>query len=633
MVPAALTSYRLPDLITDLILHPTDFYQRFRHAGGEVYAGSPEFLISGGGNATPALYGVSALNFTRSVDAGKAVPTLLMPSPHNAPPILDRNKLIRILGVPDDDDRSNLCVQPNFACGVNLVVPDDLRVCGRQQFGSFLFLDASVPCGGNGRGGYYVAVRREPCAPADAGTCHSKHITNVGSFEVVPADRSTFGSFVQQVRDGNTGRPVRLRGNTYVTTDRRQLSYSPLAEPGDLPASALATGDVLTSDGHTGLITVRNPRTGQVLTLDFHDAGEPRRAERAGQLFTVAPGAPLTAMAQGSNGQLDLFAIDQAGTPMMTWLDGRSWRPWVPVVGGSRFTAQPGGHLTTLADTLFAVSRDGVPSISRRRGGSWQPWTPVVPGSPFTAAPTAQITALPDGLFLVGRDGVPSTSRLRAGVWQPWTPVVPGSRFTVAPTTPLAAIRQGNAGQINLYAVDRAGTPTMTWIQAGAWQPWVPVVGRSTFTTNPGGTLTAADQTATQLDLFTVGRDGVPAMTWLRGNAWQPWVPVVGGSRFTAPPGAPITTTRVGGQLTAFVTGRDGVPYRTTLRDNTWQPWQPVVTGPRFTTTPGATLAAIGQGSGQTDLFATNAAGVPSMTWNNAATWQPWVPVNAMPTH
>jgi hypothetical protein len=592
MVPAALTEYRVPDLITDLILHPTGYFQRFRHAGAEVYSGAEEFLISAGGVVTPNAYKVPlpwplktpVSEIFKPDDKGKAVSTLLLPT---RAAVGSRTEVVRILGVRDHDDRANVCVEPNFACGVNIEVPTGERhICGTRVVGRWTFVDAHLPCRGGGAG-YYAAVRIDRCSESEALACRSRGMDNGGFFEAVPATKMPFDAFVDLVLRNNPGPFRPMTGGRYVTTDGRQIDYKPLVEPEDVAPGALATGDIVTSDGHTGLVTVRNPRTAQVLVLDFSVAGRPQRhersGERAGTPFSVPPGATPTAAHQ-PDGRLDLFVVGRAGVPTMTWQDGNAWRPWAPVAGGSRFTAPPGAPITTAM-----------------QGG--------------------QLNA-----YVVGHDGVPMMTWLNGRTWQPWVPVAGGSRFTVPPGAPVATGLQGQ--QLNVYVVGRDGVPMMTWLKGGSWQPWVPVVGGSRFSVPPGAPITTGLQ-GEQLNVFVVGHDGVPMMTWLKGNTWQPWVPVYAGSRFTAAPGAPITAAMQGSQPTLFAVDRAGAPHVTWLRNGRWQPWVPVAAG--MTVPPRARLAAATQGRSQLDLFAVGNDGVPAVSWTTGGAWVPWAPVSRLP--
>src|SRR5712692_204879 len=92
---AALSQYRIPDLILDLFVNPDhrNFYQFFHYCNtdcnDELYFGSPSYLIAAGGHPTDYAYRAD-IPFPISLitgshpgskdDLGAAVPTVLMPT-------------------------------------------------------------------------------------------------------------------------------------------------------------------------------------------------------------------------------------------------------------------------------------------------------------------------------------------------------------------------------------------------------------------------------------------------------------------------------------------------------------------------------------------------------------------------
>ncbi|SFK26941.1 LGFP repeat-containing protein [Methylocapsa palsarum] len=140
----AIGRYRVNDLIVDLLLRhenalydglaQTNYFQTYRHEGFEAYYHSNSYLISSGGIYTPLTgeYVTGAGHGAESFEhdsLGAALPTVVMPKWSLGK---DRTELIRIDGHKDDDSRFNNCVGPNFACGLNPVVPDDLQGRFRQ---------------------------------------------------------------------------------------------------------------------------------------------------------------------------------------------------------------------------------------------------------------------------------------------------------------------------------------------------------------------------------------------------------------------------------------------------------------------------------------------------------------------
>jgi hypothetical protein len=124
VIPLAVSTYRPSDLILDILMNPNhrNFFQRVHHDGVEIYASRPDYLITAGGYWMGSPY--TAFGASDSDDDGPAVTTTLMPTGH----LVRSEDMIRIDG-PDVTTidarwRINTCVAPDFACGVNPVVPD-----------------------------------------------------------------------------------------------------------------------------------------------------------------------------------------------------------------------------------------------------------------------------------------------------------------------------------------------------------------------------------------------------------------------------------------------------------------------------------------------------------------------------
>ncbi len=138
MALVAAGDYRVPDVITDLVTRddgpindaqmPENYFQVIRHEGVEVYSRSTNYLISAGGTWQDSLDRDSYLGKHGEDTNGIALATTLMPVWGAA----DRNDLIRLDGNSDPKARYNSCVAPNFACGLNPVIPDALTQHFRQ---------------------------------------------------------------------------------------------------------------------------------------------------------------------------------------------------------------------------------------------------------------------------------------------------------------------------------------------------------------------------------------------------------------------------------------------------------------------------------------------------------------------
>ena len=291
---AITSSYRIPDLILDSILNPNHrlFYQGIHHYADEQYAGSPSYLISAGGHYASPAYTI--LGQGSSDDIGMALPTTVMPTGFS----LSRKDLIRFEGSSDDTHRSNLCVAPDFACGINVRLPD--WVAGLTQpckyvTGSWTFIDFTANCrrpfsGNAAPEGFFAAVYQRPYQIVQIDGMNvgdSYGVVEVFDAKVNPGVQ--FDQFRQHVLDNNPDPDHRWnivsRGNVYVTLTGRKITFelypdSRIIDIDNGPAlvqstSDFATGSLFGSRGASGAVTFSNLYTGQKLTMDFSDVKRP----------------------------------------------------------------------------------------------------------------------------------------------------------------------------------------------------------------------------------------------------------------------------------------------------------------------------------------------------------------------
>ena len=287
---AGLSSYRVPDLILDLFVSKEHrvFYQAFHHAADEIYAGSPGYLISAGGHYATFAYLAAGLAGSHE-DIGLALPTTLMPSGA----IVSRNELLRFDGDAADDQRSNMCVAPDFACGLNPVIPRSYtegRASGCvQSNGPWTLLNQTGACAAANTSGHYIAMYKRD---------------GFGFLEAYDLSKQPFidfNAFTTGVIQRNAATPYDVNGvNTYVTTSGHKIDFR-LAhdsmivsidnKPTGAPGSTLAWGSILNSEQDTGLVVIDNPSTKDRLVLDFRNASMPIRTllpSRAGSTRHVA---------------------------------------------------------------------------------------------------------------------------------------------------------------------------------------------------------------------------------------------------------------------------------------------------------------------------------------------------------
>jgi hypothetical protein len=283
---AGLSDYRLPDTILDLMVNRSHrvFFQRFHHDGAdEAYAGSPSYLISSGGHYTTFAYAVGGMG--KHDDTGLALPTTFMPTGQ----FTTRDDLIRFEGDSDDVKRSNMGVAPDFACGLNPIVPSSYQsvAVGVDNEGHpttppphatalWTFIDQSInrvqvyPTG-QFHPGYYVAVyRRDGFGFLEA-------------YDTALHPGLKFEEFRAGVIKRNGATSFSITGwNSYVMTDGRTIQFE--ISPNSvvrLPAESpfFVKGTILNGAERSGVITIDNPVLHKRITLDMSHWNAPKRTE------------------------------------------------------------------------------------------------------------------------------------------------------------------------------------------------------------------------------------------------------------------------------------------------------------------------------------------------------------------
>ena len=269
---AALSQYRIPDLTLDVMVERKHrvFYQGFHHAADELYASEPSFLLSAGGHYATYAYKVAGIG--KHDDIGNALPTTLMPTGR----IASRDDLIRFDGAGDDVERSNMCVAPEFACGLNAVIPNAMLPSGAgcvdQSRADWTFINASPACTNVPPYGMFVAVYKR----GDVGLLEA--------FDTFVNPNISFDEFRGGVISKNGFRVFSRSGtNTYVTTTGRAIDFTiahdsrivKIVNGPPVPnfGASFVSGTIL--EGTPGFVTIRNPYTGQSLVLDDRDASHP----------------------------------------------------------------------------------------------------------------------------------------------------------------------------------------------------------------------------------------------------------------------------------------------------------------------------------------------------------------------
>lgn len=347
---AAVTTYRIPDLILDLIVNSADrsYYQRFHHAAAEVYAGSPQYLITGGGKWIPSPHSDNCSGPIDFIcgdqyppayeDVGLELPTTLMPSKEG----MDAADFIQIgtIGrIP------NLCVAPGFACGAYILIPQSYLAEGcftvldgnrnPSEKGPWWFIDASGNCLHGKKLGVYIAIYSKnaaglsplfeypdgqyPRVSMEASMAENPAMTSPGAaafvpgsalFEVAASAGMNFETFWRTVLRNNPSfsfdNNFPPQENVYTTVSAIKIGFvggalfsnritSIYGFPEDT-SDPLAQGDIINScehfpcqpgDGHNGFLRITNPTLGKRLVFDFTDFSNPRRSE---ECFGGSPG-------------------------------------------------------------------------------------------------------------------------------------------------------------------------------------------------------------------------------------------------------------------------------------------------------------------------------------------------------
>ncbi|MDX3188625.1 hypothetical protein PV458_09500 [Streptomyces sp. MN03-5084-2B] len=314
---AGLSSYRPP--ATAYLLHrPNDlppYQHRFHHGqrpalsgfpapeapdpGVEIYYRSPSFLLASGGMFLNSGNGHD--EFTSYDHVVYALPTWLVPT--RADPTV--GDLISFDPWPNNRDGRNNGVHTNFACGMNLRIPDALRPLGEPN-GNWLFLNLNGEPAGDGLH-FHVAAYRQPAGGFEIPLIAGAPLDNIGFLYAEEASEMSFAAFRDTILDRNqhlTG-PLELGGkyefHTPQTVERRitfvlnpfvdryaatvtAVDGQPLAP--DFKSLPLAEGPYLNSvgQGHSAKTEIRIPRRGDdvlsrcnPLILDFSDPNHPTR--------------------------------------------------------------------------------------------------------------------------------------------------------------------------------------------------------------------------------------------------------------------------------------------------------------------------------------------------------------------
>ena len=673
---AALTSYRAPELILDILLDKShnEYHQQFHHGdrppvvfpaevlkklagfgirlvdtipgGVEIYASSREFLVSAGGIWLRS-GNLDSDEFVGYKDNGNALPTTLMPSRAGA----DRVDFIRVAGAYFDRDRINTGVLPGFACGLNITIPPSfLKTLLRTQLhpanfdppghaqpldlgivrnGYWTFIDASASsqnwhCALN----LYIAAYIHPCETlwcfTASGSLHlSKpyyNADNFGFFEATSADRMPFGQFVNEILSKNGGRSYSSEGqNVYQASDGRVIEFTP--NPG--------------TDGYQWGIHSIN---GQTFDTNIHNWPLVR-----GDIMNTDPSG------DGHNGYV---TVDNPYLKQKLVLDMRD--PMIPRryqfrVDAPRHTA--GGLVSRDIYRLdtFWVAPDGALAatywdayVNKARWGLPIPITG--PALAHLRSPVVSVSRKSEliDLFWIGADGQ---------VWTQWRSLtangsewnIPFALPGVAPTdrpslaSKLAAVCR-IPEQLDVFWIGPDGAVRTHYLNEnfpqGTWDAHTCFQITPAGAARPDSALAVIGRIPEQLDAFWIGSDGGVYTHWWSGKArdgnWgehSHW-PI-------APPGSaradsPITAVaKSAGHIDVFWIAPDGA-VRTQWWDEyspegQWHQHEPFNIAPPGSVAAGSALASASRVPSQVDVFwRTTAGAVATAYWSDYVAHRAW---------
>jgi hypothetical protein len=347
----------------------------------------------------------------------------------------------------------------------------------------------------------------------------------------------------------------------------------------------------------------------------------------------LPPAAPVAAMYQPLNEQLEVFIVDANGALNVVWKDNNgSWKAPFPLTRAN-FTI-PGASVAAIYYPtyqqleVFVVDKNGVLNVVwKDHNGAWH--APVGLTDPGFAPPGAPLAAVYQPLneqlevFVVGASGALNVVwKDNNGIWKrPFA--LTGAAFAT-PGAHVAGAYYPSYKQLEVFLLDKNGVFNAVWKANNG--PWHSPVGLSPLGfARQGAPLTAIYQPLNeQLEVLTVDSRGAINVIWKEHNG--PWHAPVGltgvdsinvGSALTGihyPPNE---------QLEVFFIDKLGA-FDVLWKEHNSEWKGPVgVTEPHFV--PGAPVAAVFYPRyDQLEAFTTDKDGVLNVEWKVRN--QAWVP-------
>jgi hypothetical protein len=247
---------------------------------------------------------------------------------------------------------------------------------------------------------------------------------------------------------------------------------------------------------------------------------------------TAPPGAPIAAVWQPLNEQLEVFTISPSGQLLVAWKahNGR-WLGPIAITQPSFAVAH--GHVAAVFQPsnnqleVFSVDAQGAVRVAwKAQNGSWHDSVPITP--PGSAHPGAPLTAvwqpLNEQLEVFWTDtagAVRGVWKFKNGSWQPpFTLSPPG--FTTA-SAKIASVWQPLNEQLEVFVVDKLGGINVIWkTHNGHW--FAPYRLGGPEIARPGGDIVATfDQLSGVMQVVTVNSKNVLVRSSKQNNGqWKP---------------------------------------------------------------------------------------------------------------
>lgn len=315
-------------------------------------------------------------------------------------------------------------------------------------------------------------------------------------------------------------------------------------------------------------------------------------------------------------------------------------------VFSNNFTRQRGLEPADYAQKLAAVSPAADQLLVMGIGNAatddppvqWTQWAPTLPGwtrwqglAPAIGSPETFFgSTVVDGaayFFRIGPDGWVYYISHAPGGWKVWW-IVGQSNDPAWSGIPCGAVNAVSCqpGMLHLFYTDQQGRVLASRADTtGGGTTWPENIRLLKGRSAPGGHVTAVSRRTGQVDVFTVGTDGVIyTAAWNAGQGWKGWWPIPG---ITARPGTYVAAvSRSVDQLDIFVPDDAGKVMSAAWNPTQtgWNGWWQIQGG----VTDSGFVTAVSRSTDKLDIFTVDKTkAVVTAAWDPAHGWGGWWPV------